>query len=323
MAVVISPRSGKVKKKGARLLFSDGRRRQVMLVEPMRPLETKNIPEGSWLAEEKKDGSLTMMYAVPGAVAYVNRRGRDKTAIYPELTDDEPKHLKVHGPTIIEGEAYALKGNTDSFERFLTRDLVQSPKRAREEERVSSAPLRYEAFDIVMKDGAWLVDKPIEERKKILENTVEPTKELKISRYSKSPREFTEKMSRDPSVEGVIFKRAGSPYESGKSPLWRKLKFKKAADVVITGYDKGRGKRKSIGRLVAGVYDSSMGKVKEVARVGTGFKDKELVDIKRKLDRGEKVFAKVEYIKVGSQGRLRAPSFRGIRTDITIEETHV
>lgn len=322
MAMVISPR-GRIRVKRRVLRFSDGRKRQVMLVEPMRPLEIKIAPEGAWLAEEKKDGSLTMMYAVPGSVAYVNRRGINKTDVYPELIDDEPKHLKIHGPTIIEGEAYALKGDTDSFERFLTRDLVQSPERAREKERMQQAPLRYEAFDIVMKDGEWLASKPIEERKEILRRTIEPTRELKISKYSGDQKGFTERMRKDPTAEGVVFKKAGSEYESGRSPLWRKLKFKKSADVVITGYEKGEGKRENIGGLIAKVWDRKAGSLVEVAKVGTGFSDKELADIKRRLDRGERVFAKIEYVKVGTRGRLRVPSFKGLRTDIGVKDTHL
>ncbi len=306
-----------------RIKFSDGKVRKVPFIEPMRPVETKEIPDTytGWIAEEKLDGSLTLMYLVDGAVAYVNRKGVNKTDVYPELTDDEARKYKGKGLSIVQGEAYALSGGTDSWEAFLHRDLLQDPEEAKR--RVRKYPLRFAAFDVLMKEGKWVTDKPILERKKLLERVIPRTKEVHAVEYSLRPKRFAEQLKKDPTVEGVIFKKLPDGYEPGKSKKWKKLKFKKEADVVITGYEKGEGKRKDIGALEVGVYDRKTGRVREVANVGTGFTDEELRDIKKRLDRGEKLFAKVEYLKVGSRGRLRIPSFKGLREDITVKETHL
>jgi bifunctional non-homologous end joining protein LigD len=304
-----------------KIKFSDGKVRKVPFLEPMRPIETKEIPDDytGWIAEEKVDGSLTLMYLVDGAVAYVNRRGTNKTFVYPELIDDEPRKFNTKGLTIIQGETYALGGGTDSFEAFLKRDLLQDPEEAKNRQR--QYPLKFRAFDILMKDNKWVKDKPILERKKILKALVPKGTEIEVSPYSTNPREFTKELKRDKTVEGVVFKKLPDGYEEGKSKKWRKLKFKKEADVVVMGYEKGQGRRKDIGALKVGIYDK--GKVKEVANVGTGFTDEELAQLKRRLDKGEKVFGKVEYMKVGSQGRLRAPVWVGERKDITVKETHL
>jgi len=304
-----------------RVKFSDGKFRRVPLVDPMRPTDIKEVPENGWIAEEKIDGSLTLMYLIDGAVAYVNRKGVNKTDVYPELTDDEARYYRSKGLSIIQGETYALSGGTDSWEAFLKRDLLQNPTEARQ--RMRDYPLRFKAFDILMNRGDWIIDRPILERKRMLESIVPKTEEVSVAKYSTQPKRFTERMRRDKTVEGVVFKKLPDGYESGKSKHWRKLKFKKEADVVITGYEKGEGKRKDIGALKVGVYDKKTGGVKEVANVGTGFTDVELRDIKRRLDRGEKLFAKVEYMKVGTQGRLRVPVFKGLREDITTKETHL
>ena len=71
------------------------------------------------------------------------------------------------------------------------------------------------------------------------------------------------------------------------------------------------------------VWDEKKKKLVNVGKVGTGFSDDELRDIKNKLDEGEKVYARIAYMKVGSQGRLRASSFQGLRDDITDKETHL
>jgi ATP-dependent DNA ligase len=239
--------------------------------------------------------------------------------VYPELIDDEPRKFHTKGMTIIQGEAYALGGGTDSFEAFLKRDLLQNPKEAKNRQR--QYPLRFRAFDILMKNGKWVKDKPILERKRILKEIVPKGTDIEVSPYSTNLKEFTKEMKKDRTVEGVVFKQLPDGYEEGSSKKWRKLKFKKEADVIVIGYEKGEGRRKDIGSLKVGVYDK--GKVKEVANVGTGFTDEELSSLKERLDRGDRIFAKVEYMKVGSQGRLRAPVWVGERKDITVKETHL
>lgn len=300
--------------------FSDGKTRRVPFMDPMRPVDIKELSKldsyTGWIAEEKIDGSLTLMYIVDGAVAYLNRRGINKTPVYPELIVGIPKKK---GMTILEGEIYARSGGTDSFEAFLKRDLLQSPEKAKE--RMREIPLKFRAFDILMENGKWVTNKPILERKAILKEVIPTRTRIEVSPYHRDIEEFTKEMRKDPTVEGVVYKKIPNGFEEGRSGKWKKLKFKKIADTVIIGYEKGKGRRKDIGALKVGVYDK--GKIKEVADVGTGFTDEELEDIKKRLDKGERLFAKVEYMKVGSRGRLRAPVFSGLREDITVKETHL
>jgi len=306
------------------LRFSDNKIRRVPFITPMRPtLTVEEPPKEGYTGEEKKDGSMTFQYVEDGAVAYVNRHGRNKTAVYPELTDDEPKKIKSDGLTITQGETYALHGGKDVFENFLKRDLLQDPEEAKR--RAGMYPLTYEAWDELMKDNEWTVHLPIEKRRELLKKTLpKDLKEVKITKYSTEPIEFAKKMRKDPTVEGVVYKKNESLYRSEKQKDWEKDKFVKEADVVIMGYQPGTGKRKEIGTLQVGVWDPKKNKVVEVANVGTGFTDEQLADIKTKLDKGRRLYAKVEYMKLGSQGRLRMPAFKGLRSDIEkVSETHL
>lgn len=304
------------------LEFSDGKTRRVPFVEPMRPMERagKALPKDA-IAEEKKDGSLTLQYVEDDAVAYVNRRGVNKTAIYPELCDDEPRRLKQKGLSIIQGEVYALKGGTDSFEAFLKRDLLQNPEEARRRRKLY--PLKFGAFDLVANRSKMLVQLPLHRRKALLAQRIpRGMPDEKVVSFSRHPVAFAAEKRRDPTVEGVIYKDLRSPYASGKNRAWMKEKFVKHADVMITGYYKG-GRSGKIGGFTAAIWNKNKGQLIGVGRVGTGFTEDQLKDIKRKLDRGEEVFARVEYLKVGSQGRLRAAAYKGLRTDIVKEDTHV
>ena len=138
-------------------------------------------------------------------------------------------------------------------------------------------------------------------------------------------------------LEGVIGKRADSRYLPGKrSDDWRKIKILKTQDCVILGWTPGQGGRGSaFGSLLIGAYKDD--KLIWVGHVGTGFSDQMLRDLVQKLKglevkepaiadpdlRKEKgahwvrpeLVCEVEYLQMTATGKLRAPSFKGLRSD--------
>src|SRR4029450_2899107 len=74
-------------------------------------------------------------------------------------------------------------------------------------------------------------------------------------------------------LEGVVAKRAASPYRPGRrSPDWRKVKTQRTQDCVIVGWTPGQGKRAgTLGALLLALYDD--GWLRYVGSVGTGFTD--------------------------------------------------
>lgn len=298
----------------------ENKKRKVPFYNPMRPKPTTIPIRGpQWIVEMKKDGSLTYLYSYNNNLGYLNRRGVDKTAIYPELHDREKVPSK--GLTIIQGETYALKGNKDNFESFLRRDLLQDPIKAKQ--RMKQYPLKFEAFDIVMKNNHLLNNLPLSQRKKILAHTIpKGMKDVKIMRYYRDTINYTKKVKKDPTVEGVVYKNINSPYVFGKSSYWKKLKFRKSADTIVTGYKPG-ARWTDIGSIRVGVYDKRTNKIREVATVESGLTRQELLDVKKRLDKGQRIYARIGYQNLGGLGRLRAPTFEGYRTDITLKQTHI
>jgi bifunctional non-homologous end joining protein LigD len=138
-------------------------------------------------------------------------------------------------------------------------------------------------------------------------------------------------------LEGVIAKRAASRYQSGRrSEDWRKIKILKVQDCVILGWTPGqRGRSEVFGALLVGAY--SDGRLKWIGQVGTGFTDKLLHDLMSRLKEIEadeppiddpelrkvkgarwvrpELVCAVEYLQITAIGKLRAPSFKGLRTD--------
>ena len=135
-------------------------------------------------------------------------------------------------------------------------------------------------------------------------------------------------------LEGVIGKRADSPYVSTRSPTWIKLKCTQRQEFVIGGYTDPKGTRTGIGSLLLGVHDMQ-GRLIYSGNVGTGFDEKTLSDLHTKLSAlktskapfhqlptnikghwvSPKLVAEVSFGEWTNDGRIRHSVFHGLRTD--------
>ena len=141
-------------------------------------------------------------------------------------------------------------------------------------------------------------------------------------------------------LEGVVAKKADSPYRPGRrSADWHKVKLRQTQEVVIAGYTRGQGRRVGgFGALVAGVQDA--GVLRWAGNVGTGFSDDEIQRLRgllAPLARADSPFAEtpkmprvrrsdvvwvepvlvaeVEFAEWTHERRLRAPSYLRLRED--------
>src|SRR6266850_3864337 len=140
-------------------------------------------------------------------------------------------------------------------------------------------------------------------------------------------------------------KRLDSRYLPGKRTRdWLKIKTHSEQEFVVAGYTKGTGRRaSSFGSLVLGYYVG--GELVYAGNVGTGFNSKEIEKLLEKLRplrrdtppfrdipkmpkvRKEdviwvepKLVVEVEFAEWTHDGRLRAPSYKGMREDKSAEE---
>jgi bifunctional non-homologous end joining protein LigD len=133
-------------------------------------------------------------------------------------------------------------------------------------------------------------------------------------------------------LEGLVAKRANSPYESGRrSGAWVKFKITKSQEFVIGGYTLPEGSRSHFGSLLVG-YQSPEGFM-FAGRVGTGFSEKVLANLYGKLQKLKTASCPFINLPEKSRGRwglgitpavmqrcqwvdqLRQPVFLGLRTD--------
>ena len=118
----------------------------------------------AYLLEPKLDGVRVIAQVQPSGVTLLNRRGGEITSHYPEV-GGLAEALAPHA-AVLDGEVVTFneKGQT-SFQRLQRRMHVIQPS-AR---LMADTPVVYAAFDVLWLDGEALVDRPQEERRRVLD----------------------------------------------------------------------------------------------------------------------------------------------------------
>ncbi|MEP6852935.1 MAG: non-homologous end-joining DNA ligase [bacterium] len=289
--------------------------------------------DGQWAFEMKWDGVRAVVYLARGKVEIRSRIGRDVTVSYPELRG----LADAVGDAVLDGEIVALDDSgVPSFGVLQQRMHVADAKEAR---RLAGAvPAVFLAFDVLGVGGETVLQRPWSDRRELLD-------QIGLSGGAwQTPPVFhgggAEALaaSRAQRLEGVVAKRTAAPYQPGaRSRDWVKVKHIRMQEVVVGGWKRGQGRRSgTVGSLLIGVPGS--GGLQYAGHVGTGFSDAALGRLSRQLAelaREESPFVTamaradtrdahwVEPVLVGevaftewtSDGRLRHPAWRGLRSD--------
>jgi len=250
-----------------------------------QPAEDLPADDGGWAYEVKWDG-MRIVAEVDTAtdgprVRLWSANGADATARFPELAGLADSLVGV-GSAVLDGEVVALDPATGRphFGRLQPRMQAGSPgavARASAEQAV-----QFLVFDVLAADGAWLLDRPFRDRRRLLEDLVEPGPSWRVSPSQEQDGQLLLDAVRAQGLEGVIAKRLDSPYEPGRrSPQWRKVKVRNVQEFVVGGWLPGeRSRSATFGALLIGYHDPPAegpddvpGPLRYAGRVGTGFTD--------------------------------------------------
>ena len=305
-------------------------------------------PDSDWAYEMKWDGIRMLAYLDGGAdgrVTFLTRNGNDVTASFPELTDDLRRALGDRS-AVLDGEVVALDrlGRPD-FSRLQTRLGLTDALDVRRAQR--GAPVHYFVFDLLEHDGAAQVALPYSARRAALESLVSATGTVQVPPAFDGAADDALATSATLGLEGLIAKENTSDYLSGRrTDRWVKIKHVKAQEVVIGGWRPGNGHRGStLGSLLVGIPaaaapgEAGAPPLHYAGRIGTGFSDRDLTALRRKLnelpstdspfddvpaaDAADAVWVQpvlvgeAEFAEWTPSGRLRHPTWRGLRPDKT------
>ncbi len=310
----------------------DGARKSAMpaRVEPMlATLGEHPFSDPNWLFEIKWDGVRALARIENGVLNLRARSGSDITKHYPELAF-LPQALAA-SDAIVDGEIVALdEHGLSSFERLQDRMHVRAPS----EHLVSQTPVVFFAFDILYCDGYDLRKAPLLERKQLLQRLVHVSERFRYADHQMEHGKELFELAKQTGLEGIVAKRADSPYVSERSAYWMKLKVTKTLDAVVGGWSESRTPALPFGSLLLGLYQGK--KLRFIGHVGTGFDGKKLQEISSKLqelasagcpfdtvpETNEKpswvepaLVARVKFSGWTQEHALRHPVFVGLRED--------
>src|SRR5690349_4889567 len=220
-----------------------------------------------WVFEDKYDGFRMIAEIRRGKVSLYSRNGKVISHSYLEVA----KALEgVKADAVIDGELVAI--GKDGVSHF---QLLQNALR-------HEAKLLYCVFDLMFADGEDLRALPLLQRKKRLKGILPSHKLIAFSSHRKgSGRKFFAEAERK-NLEGIMAKRADSPYASGsRTADWLKVKTAQRQEVVIAGFTAPRRTRPFFGALALAVRED--GKWRYIGHVGTGFSHQTLEELYGRL----------------------------------------
>ncbi len=248
-------------------------------------------PAGEWLYEIKFDGYRILTRIQGDDVRLFTRNGNDWTDRLPELVK-AIKALKLQD-TWFDGEVVVL--NDQGLPDF------QALQNAFEIGR--SKDILYYLFDMPYLSGEDLRQIPIEQRRDALRQVLgkQRSRLLRFSDAFRSGHQDIIESASAMGLEGVIGKRAGSPYVSRRNADWIKLKCRLRQEFVIVGYTAPQGSRSAFGALLLAVNDDK-GLV-YAGRVGTGFSSLTLKQLHEQLKPLERDTSPLDKKLTSAQGR--------------------
>lgn len=317
----------------------------VRSVRPMlATLAEGPLDDEQFVYEPKYDGIRALVEIEGAAVRFWSRLGNEKTVQFPELVKALSAWAAAEkpGPLLLDGEIVAVdaRGEPVGFHALQSRIHLQAPSAS----RGSRQTVAIVFFDILRDGTRDLRPLPLTARRARLERLlVDPGSDLiRLSDQVAGHGTPLFRTARERGWEGIIAKRATSPYRSGsRGPDWLKVKITHQQEFVVGGWTDPTGTRSHFGALLLGVHESGRPGLVYVGHVGSGFTESELDWMWKRLKalaastcpfdkrpptnqrphwiRPELV-VEVRFNEWTPEGRLRAPVYLGVRDDKKAED---
>jgi bifunctional non-homologous end joining protein LigD len=290
-------------------------------------------PEGdAWLNEIKIDGYRVGARIDRGKVRMLTRHGNDWTPRFRPIAAILAE-LPVKA-AYLDGEIAVLTAEGISDFGALQEALGRHG---------GSREMAFVVFDILHLDGRDLRPLPLLERKTILEKVLAQLPVRSPVQFSsgvtgQGARSFRLACKRH--LEGIVSKRANAPYRSSRSSDWLKVKCTRRQEFVVGGYRRETTGRPNLGSLLIGYYER--GKLIYAGSVGTGWSvqlGRSIMAALQPIGRETSPFVavpwpdakdakwseprlvcEVEFSQWTREGRVRQPSFKGMREDKAAKE---
>jgi bifunctional non-homologous end joining protein LigD len=289
-----------------------------------------------WVWELKYDGYRLLAGRESGKTILRYRHGMDSTATFPEI---------ARAVSTLPGDAFVLDGEVvvldakarPRFGLLQKRALLQ--RRTDIERAAVELPATFFVFDLLGFEDFDLRGLPLSTRKALLQRFVPKAGPVRFADHIEEKGEDLLAAAGELGLEGVVGKKADSPYRGARSADWLKVRLDRSGDFAVVGYTKPEGGRSGFGALHLAYWEN--GGLLYAGKVGTGFSEKLLADLHARLQprvrdqptlggpvptgRGHvwvepELVVEVRFKEWTGEGLLRHPAFLRLREDKPIEE---
>lgn len=221
------------------------------LVPPIKPQlarTAKALPEGDeWRYEPKYDGFRMLAYRDGGEVYLQSRGGKPMNRYFPDV---EAQLLAMpEDRVVLDGEVVIVIDGIHEFDLLSQRI---HPAASRVEKLAAETPAVFHAFDVLAIGDEQLLELPYVDRRARLEALdLGPVELTPLVETAADAEQWLEGHS-----EGVIAKRADSPYLPGERKTMVKIKRVRTADCVVAAFRFGK-EEGVVGSLILGMYDEA------------------------------------------------------------------
>jgi DNA ligase 1 len=285
-----------------------------MLASPIESTEEGLSYFAEAVVEDKYDGIRAQAHVSDGEVRFFSRTRDEITESFPELPGTL---VGLPQNAIIDGEivAWEASGRARPFSV-----LQQRLGRKKVSERMlREIPVAYLVFDVLYANGELLIDRPLRERRRILDELLAAERKVAHDRgaesqrrvgqgklafedeqhetavvnvvrapvfHATSPEQLEELFAAAQSRgnEGLMIKDPDSAYTPGKrGKSWLKMKRELATlDVVVTAVEYGHGKRVGVlSDYTFGVWDADRARLVNIGKAYSGLTDVEIAEMTR------------------------------------------
>ncbi len=305
-------------------------------MRPMLASRGTSVPPGpEWVHEVKWDGMRVLADVRDGVLRVWSRNENDVTMSFPELGGLSTQRHDM----LLDGEVVAFAGGAPTFAALADRMHVRSASKAQALSR--SNPVTLIAFDVLRIDGRDLTGDPLSARRAALESLGLDDVHWQVPATYDDGQMLLDATTQQ-GLEGVVSKKVGSRYHFGRRTKdWLKFANRPVSSYVVGGWRLETDSDNRLGALLVGVPTpaglSYRGRVGSGIAGRAGPRLRELLDPLRSdvspfCDEVPRVDAKdttwvrpemvvdIRALGVTDGGRLRQPSYQGVRTDLSPDD---
>jgi bifunctional non-homologous end joining protein LigD len=305
-------------------------------MRPMLASRGASVPTGSeWLHEVKWDGMRVLAEVRDASLRLLSRNENDVTVSFPELRG----LADVGHDLLLDGEIVALDNGIPTFAALADRMHVGNSAKARA--LMKTNPVTLVIFDVLRLDGRDLCGEPLSVRRNLLESLALDDVHWQVPATYDDGHVLLEATAKA-GLEGVVSKKLSSRYHFGRRTKdWLKFPNRPSSSYVVGGWRFETDSTTRLGALLVG--EPGPKGLSYRGRVGSGIAGREGPRLKEllaplhaddspfcdevpRVDATGTVWVRPEMVVeirslgVTRGGRLRQPSYQGVRLDLRPED---